>query len=37
LLGDAGKAQRVLGWKPRIALEDLAAEMIAADIKRLSR
>lgn len=37
LLGDAAKAQRVLGWKPRVALEELAAEMVAADIKRHSR
>lgn len=37
LLGDAGKAQRVLGWKPKVSLEELAAEMVAADIKRHSR
>jgi GDP-D-mannose dehydratase len=27
----------VLGWKPRVSLEELAAEMVAADLKRLSR
>ncbi len=37
LLGDPGKAARVLGWKPRVSLEELAAEMVAADLKRLSR
>jgi GDPmannose 4,6-dehydratase len=37
LLGDAGKAERVLGWKPLVSLEELAAEMVAADIKRHSR
>jgi GDPmannose 4,6-dehydratase len=37
LQGDAGKASRVLGWKPRVSLEELAAEMVAADLKRLSR
>jgi len=37
LLGDAGKAERVLGWKPCVSLEELAAEMVAADIKRHSR
>lgn len=37
LQGDAGKAARLLGWKARVALEDLAAEMLAADIDRLRR
>jgi GDPmannose 4,6-dehydratase len=37
LLGDAGKAERVLGWKPSTPLENLVAEMIAADLKRLAR
>lgn len=37
LLGDAGKAERVLGWKPKVQVEELAAEMVAADIKRHSR
>ena len=35
LLGDAGKAQRQLGWSPTITLEQLAAEMVEADLKRL--
>jgi GDPmannose 4,6-dehydratase len=37
LLGDAGKAERVLGWKPATPLETLVEEMIAADLKRLAR
>lgn len=37
LQGDAGKAARQLGWKARVGLEDLAAEMLAADINRLRR
>lgn len=34
LLGDASKAREKLGWVPRTSLEDLAAEMVDADIKR---
>ena len=34
LLGDAGKAARTLGWRPTIALEELAAEMVDADLRR---
>ena len=37
LIGDAGKARERLGWRPRIALEELVAEMIDADLARLSR
>jgi GDPmannose 4,6-dehydratase len=37
LLGDPSKAERALGWKPKVAVEELAAEMVAADIKRHSR
>jgi GDPmannose 4,6-dehydratase len=36
LLGDAGKAKAQLGWQPSVALEDLVAEMIEADIARHS-
>ncbi|MCU0886483.1 MAG: GDP-mannose 4,6-dehydratase [Rubritepida sp.] len=35
LLGDAGKARRVLGWAPRISLEEMVAEMVEADLRRL--
>ena len=31
LLGDASKAKRVLGWRPRISFQDLIREMVAAD------
>jgi GDPmannose 4,6-dehydratase len=34
LLGDAAKARRVLGWEPTITLEDMAAEMVEADLAR---
>jgi GDPmannose 4,6-dehydratase len=34
LLGDAGKARRVLGWEPGISLEDMVAEMVEADLAR---
>ncbi len=31
LLGDASKARRVLGWKPRLAFNQLVTEMVASD------
>ncbi len=34
LLGDSGKARRVLGWAPRIPLEDMIVEMVEADLAR---
>jgi GDPmannose 4,6-dehydratase len=33
LLGDASRARRELGWAPRIAVQELVAEMMAADLK----
>jgi len=36
LLGDASKAKRKLGWEPTIALEEIVAEMVDADLKRLA-
>ncbi len=36
LLGDPSKAQRELGWTATITLEELIAEMVDADIQRLS-
>ena len=36
LLGDASKAQRVLGWAPEISLEAMIQEMVDADLKRLT-
>ncbi len=37
LLGDPGKAQRKLGWKPTTTLEELAREMIAHDLDEARR
>ena len=35
LVGDAGKARKVLGWKPKIKFGDLAAIMVDAEMRRL--
>jgi GDPmannose 4,6-dehydratase len=35
LLGDAGKAHRVLGWKPRVGFRDLVTMMVDEDLKRV--
>jgi GDPmannose 4,6-dehydratase len=35
LLGDAGKALRQLGWKPRRLFTDLVKEMVQADLNAL--
>ena len=37
LVGNAGKAARVLGWEPRTSFEDLIALMVDADLVLLSR
>jgi GDPmannose 4,6-dehydratase len=37
LRGDAAKARRVLGWAPETTLEQLAVEMVDADLARLQR
>lgn len=37
LLGDATKARQVLGWEPKIALEEMIEEMVAADLERHRR
>lgn len=37
LIGDASKAQKQLGWAPQVTLEELIAEMVDADMRRLSR
>ena len=34
LLGDAGKARRVLGWEPTLTLEEMIVEMVEADLAR---
>ncbi|MBI4263030.1 MAG: GDP-mannose 4,6-dehydratase [Acidobacteria bacterium] len=36
LIGDAGKARRVLGWRPAVAFEELIAMMVDADLARLA-
>ena len=37
LLGDAGKAQRELGWKPQTSFDELVAEMVDADLREAER
>ena len=37
LLGDASKAQRELGWKPRIGFKELVKEMVEEDMKTAER
>ena len=34
LIGDPGKAERELGWKPTVQLEELARLMVTADVRR---
>jgi GDPmannose 4,6-dehydratase len=34
LLGDASKAERELGWKPRTSFNGLVREMAAADLRQ---
>jgi GDPmannose 4,6-dehydratase len=35
LIGDPSKARRVLGWEPTITMEEMIAEMVDADLKRI--
>ncbi len=37
LLGDPGKAARVLGWRPRRSFKDLVKEMVQSDLSALQR
>jgi len=37
LVGDAGKAQRVLGWEPKVSFEELIHIMVDADTEALQR
>ena len=37
LLGNADKAKRLLGWKPRITFKKLVAEMARADLREAER
>ena len=36
LVGDASKAERVLGWKPKTSFEQLIRLMVDSDLKLLS-
>lgn len=36
LLGDPTKARNILGWQPRISLDEMIREMVEADIQRLT-
>ena len=36
LIGDAGRARAALGWQPECTLEEMVAEMVEADLKRLT-
>jgi GDPmannose 4,6-dehydratase len=37
LLGDASKARKALGWKPRVLFRDLVAEMAREDLREAER
>ena len=37
LLGDASKARRKLGWKPKIRFAELVSEMVRADLDEAER
>jgi GDPmannose 4,6-dehydratase len=37
LIGDPGKAHRILGWKHRVSFDSLVAEMVASDRQRLAK
>jgi GDPmannose 4,6-dehydratase len=34
LIGDASKAERIMGWRPETPVRDVCAKMVAADIQR---
>ena len=36
LIGDAGKAKKILGWEPKISFESLVKEMVEEDLKSIS-
>jgi GDPmannose 4,6-dehydratase len=37
LLGNPGKAERVLGWSPKTSLESLIHMMVDADLRRVGK
>ena len=36
LLGNSSKAKRILKWKPKVSIKELAKEMIEEDLNTLS-
>ena len=37
LIGDASKARRILGWKPKIKFRELVKMMVKADVERIAK
>jgi len=37
LLGDAGKARRILGWEPKISFQELVERMVGSELKKLGQ
>jgi len=37
LVGDASKAIRILGWKPRVSFEELVEMMVRSDLEQLTQ
>jgi GDPmannose 4,6-dehydratase len=37
LLGNAAKAKAMLGWMPKISVEEMIGEMLEADLKRIQQ
>ena len=37
MLGDPAKAKEKLGWVPEITVEEMCAEMVAADLEKAKR
>ena len=37
LCGDASKAERILGWKPKISFSDMVREMVRSDLEKLKQ
>jgi GDPmannose 4,6-dehydratase len=37
LIGDASKARKVLGWKPKVGFHDLVRQMVRADVDLLTK
>ena len=33
LLGDPSKAKKILGWKPKVSVQQMCAEMVASDFE----